>query len=407
MNKFWYVAFNEYKRHVFRKGYILAILSVPLILFVSIGAGYLVEVFQTNSDPVGYVDLSGLLADPQPVPEGADTRHPVELITYPDEDAALAALDAEEIQAYYIIAEDYRETRAVSLTYYEEPGANAESYFRAFMRSNLLTEQPPDVVFRALDGLDMIVRTPDGSHEISERNILNIALPAATGFIFMFLLMTSSGYFAGAVAEEKENRTMEILATSMSTNQFITGKVVGILFISMTQLVAWILFGVIAFYVGGSVMEVSWVQNAEIKVGTILILVAILIPAYLMYAGLAVMVSGTVTEAAEGQQMTGMFSLPLAFSYWLAVLIIGNPHSPLSVILSLIPFIAPTAMPLRVAFSVVPIEQIIAATLILIASAVVAIWLAARAFELGMLRYGQKLSLRELFKKAKPRLAHE
>jgi ABC-2 type transport system permease protein len=390
MNKFWYVAFNEYKRHVFRKGYILAILSVPLILFVSIGAGYLVEVFQTNSDPVGYVDLSGLLADPQPVPEGADTRHPVELITYPDEDAALAALDAEEIQAYYIIAEDYRETRAVSLTYYEEPGANAESYFRAFMRSNLLTEQPPDVVFRALDGLDMIVRTPDGSHEISERNILNIALPAATGFIFMFLLMTSSGYFAGAVAEEKENRTMEILATSMSTNQFITGKVVGILFISMTQLVAWILFGVIAFYVGGSVMEVSWVQNA-----------------YLMYAGLAVMVSGTVTEAAEGQQMTGMFSLPLAFSYWLAVLIIGNPHSPLSVILSLIPFIAPTAMPLRVAFSVVPIKQIIAATLILIASAVVAIWLAARAFELGMLRYGQKLSLRELFKKAKPRLAHE
>jgi ABC-2 type transport system permease protein len=126
-----------------------------------------------------------------------------------------------------------------------------------------------------------------------------------------------------------------------------------------------------------------------------------------MYAGLAVMISGTVTEAAEGQQMTGMFSLPLAFSYWLAVLIIANPHSPLSVILSLIPFIAPTSMTLRVAFSVVPIEQIIAVTLILIASAVVAIWLAARAFELGMLRYGQKLSLRELFKKEKPRLTHE
>jgi len=406
MNKLWYVALNEYKRHVFRKGYILAVLSVPLVLFISIGAGYLVDVFENNPDPVGYVDLSGMLANPQPVPEGAGTRHPVELIAYPDEDAARSALDAGEIQAYYVIAQDYLESQSVSLTFYEKPGQNAESYFQAFMRTNLIPDQSPEVVFRALDGLDMIVRTPDGAHEISERNALNIVLPAATGFIFMFLLMTSSGYFAAVVAEEKENRTMEILATSMSTNQFITGKVLGILFVSMTQLAAWILFAVIAFHVGGNVMEVSWIQNAEIKVGTLLILLAILIPAYLMYAGLAVMISGTVTEAAEGQQLTGMFSLPLAFSYWLAALIIENPNSPFSTVLSLIPFIAPTAMPLRVALSVVPIQQIIIAALILIASAVAAIWLAARAFELGMLRYGQKLSLRDLFKKAKPKVTH-
>ena len=302
MHKLWYVAINEYKRHVLRKGFILAVLSVPLILFVSIGAGYMVDVFENNPDPLGYVDLSGVLANPQPVPEGAGTRHPVELIAYPDEDAALAALDAGEIQAYYVIAQDYPETKSVSLTYYEDPGQNAESYFRTFMQNNLLSDQPPDAAFRVMDGLDMIVRTPDGSHEISERNALNIVLPIVTGFIFMFLLMTSSGYFAAVVAEEKENRTMEILATSMSTNQFITGKVLGILFVSMTQLAAWILFAVIAFHVGGSLMEIPWIQNAEIKVGTVLILLAILIPAYLMYAGLAVMISGTVTEAAEGQQ---------------------------------------------------------------------------------------------------------
>jgi ABC-2 type transport system permease protein len=274
------------------------------------------------------------------------------------------------------------------------------------MRSNLIAEQPPEVVFRALDGLDVIVRSPDGSHELSTRNALNIALPAATGFIFMFLLMTTSGYLVAAVAEEKENRTMEILATSMSTNQFITGKVLGILFVSMTQLAAWIVFGVIAFKVGANVMEISWIQNADIKFETILLMLAILIPAYLMYAGLAVMVSGTVTDVAEGQQMGGLFSLPLASSYWLSYLIVMNPHGPISVTLSMIPFTAPTAMPLRAAFTVVPIEQIIITILILLASAVLTIWLAARAFELGMIRYGQKLSLRELFKKAKPRHTH-
>jgi ABC-2 type transport system permease protein len=258
-----------------------------------------------------------------------------------------------------------------------------------------------------LDGLDVIVRTPDGSRELSERNALNIALPAATGFIFMFLLMTTSGYLVGAVAEEKENRTMEILATSMSTNEFIAGKVFGILFVTLTQLAVWILFGVIAFYVGGNVMEVSWIQNAEIKIDNILLMIAILIPAYVFYAGLAVMISGTVTDVTEGQQLGGLFNLPLASSYWLAILIIMNPNGPISVAMSMIPFTAPTAMPLRAAFAVVPIEQIIITMVILVISAALAIWLAARAFELGMLRYGQKLSLRDLFKKAQPRVSHE
>jgi ABC-2 type transport system permease protein len=110
-----------------------------------------------------------------------------------------------------------------------------------------------------------------------------------------------------------------------------------------------------------------------------------------------------VTEASEAQQMTGMFSLPLAFSYWLAVLIIANPNSPLAITLSLIPFTAPTLMPMRVAFAVVPLEQILLSAAILFACAILAIWLAARAFELGMLRYGQRLSIRALFKKASVR----
>lgn len=403
MSKFWYVALNEYKRHVFRKGYILAIFSVPIVIFISIGAGYLAQMLQNNPDPLGYVDFSGVLKNAQPVPEGAGTRYPVEIIEFYDEDAARIALDSGEIQAYYLIAEDYLESNAVSLIYYEEPGDNAETHFRTFMRSNLIIDYPPEVAYRAMDGLDVIVRTPDGSRELSERNALNIAIPAATGFIFMFLLMTSSGYLAGAVAEEKENRTMEILATSMSTNQFITGKVLGILFVSMTQLVAWILFALIAFYVGGNVMEISWIQNAEIKSETILILLAILIPGYVMYTALAVMISGTVTEAAEGQQMVGMFSFPLGFSYWLAVLIVMNPNSLLSIILSMIPFTAPTLMSMRVAFTVVPMEQIILSAGILLACAILAIWLAARAFDLGMLRYGQRLSIRDLFKKTNQR----
>ena len=62
MNKFWFVAINEYKRHVFKKKFLLAIFSLPLLLAVSIGAGMLAESSDRNFDPLGYVDFSGVLA---------------------------------------------------------------------------------------------------------------------------------------------------------------------------------------------------------------------------------------------------------------------------------------------------------------------------------------------------------
>jgi ABC-2 type transport system permease protein len=298
-----------------------------------------------------------------------------------------------------VLEEDYLETRAATLYYYDTPGDNAETHFWAFIQTNLTTEFPDEIAYRAMDGLDVITRTPDGSRELSEKEALNIALPIVAGFLFMFLLMTSSGYLAGAVAEEKENRTMEILATSMSTNQFITGKVLGILCISLTQLIIWILFGIAAIQVGGNVLEVSWMQNTDINLDIVLTILAILIPGYIMYSALALMISSTVTSPSEGQQLAGMFSMPLGFSYWLGIIIVQNPNGPLSTALSMFPFTAPTLMPLRAAFSVVPTEQVVITSAITMVFAIIAIWLAARAFDLGMLRYGQKLSLRELFKK--------
>ena len=83
-----------------------------------------------------------------------------------------------------------------------------------------------------------------------------------------------------------------------------------------------------------------------------------------------------------------------------AIIIMRSPNSLLAVALSIFPFTAPTLMPLRTVFVVVPLEQILVSAVIQVVFAVFSIWLAARAFELGMLRYGQRLSFRELFQKA-------
>jgi ABC-2 type transport system permease protein len=129
-----------------------------------------------------------------------------------------------------------------------------------------------------------------------------------------------------------------------------------------------------------------------------LVLGLVFIPAFFFFSGIALTISSTVTESTEGQQAVGIIAMPVGFSYWFAALIITNPSSPVSIGLSLFPFTAPTLMPLRAAFGIVPLEQFLACIAILTVSAVFTIWLAARAYEMGMMQYGKRLRLGDLLR---------
>jgi ABC-2 type transport system permease protein len=131
-------------------------------------------------------------------------------------------------------------------------------------------------------------------------------------------------------------------------------------------------------------------------------LIATFLPAFIMLAALMAMLGATATEAREAQQIAGLFTIPIVIPLWFSAAIIQSPNSPLSIGLSLFPLTAPMTLPMRATLTALPAWQIIAAEAILLLTAAGAIWLASRAFRLGMLRYGKKLSLRELFRKAAP-----
>jgi ABC-2 type transport system permease protein len=400
-NKFWFVAANEYKKHVLQKKFILALLSVPLLLGVSFLAGYISYLFERNLDPIGYVDLVGVLADPIPVPEDQLSDDAVEIVAFQTEDAARTALENEEIQAYYLFSEEYLETREVPLIFFEGPGENATDHFITFMKVNVSADLPVNVVERTLEGFDITVRSADGKREFSSDQILNIILPIVMGFIFTFVLTSGSGYFANAVSEEKESRTIELLATSMSANQFILGKVLGIVMVIFTQVFSWAIFLVAALFGANAAFDNDWLNLANLDLNVLPVLFLWFMLSFFVFAGITLTISSTVTETQEAQQMIGIVALPVGFSYWFAVLVINSPNSPLSIGLSMFPLTAPTIMPLRLAFTNIPAGQLAVGALILLVSALGAIWLAARAYELGMLRFGQRLRLAELFKPQK------
>ena len=397
-NKFWFVAVNEYKKHVLQKKFILALLSVPLLLGVSILAGYLSYLFERNLSPIGYVDLVGVLADPIPVPEDQLSDDAVEIVAFQTEAAAKTALQNEEIQAYYLFAEEYFETREVPLIFIDSPGENATDHFITFMKVNVLADLPVNVAERTLDGFDVTVRSSDGKREFSPDQILNIILPIVMGFLFTFVLTSGSGYFANAVSEEKESRTIELLATSMSANQFILGKVLGIVMVIFTQVFTWVLFLGGALMVANTAFDLDWLDPSMLDLNVLPVLFLWFILAFFVFAGITLTISSTVTETQEAQQMIGIVAMPVGFSYWFAVLVINNPNSPLSIGLSMFPLTAPTIMPLRLAFTNIPVGQLAVGAFILLLSGIGAIWLAARSYELGMLRFGQRLRLAELLK---------
>jgi len=398
-NKFWYVALYEYRKHVFQKRFILAVLSVPLLLGVSILAGFIASQINRNETPVGYVDQAGVLTNRVAVPEDVVSDDPVEFVAFLSQDAAESALMQGEIQAFYVLPEDYLETREVQLVYLEKPGENAEDDFFDFLQTNVSAGMPEKVVTRALQGFDLTIRSADGKREFSEKKILNLILPIVFGFIFTFVLASGSGYLSNAVTEEKESRTIELLATSMSANQFITGKVLGIVLVIFTQVFSWLLFLVAAFFGARALFDADWLRSASVDVNLFLLLSLVFIPAFFFFAGIALTISSTVTESTEGQQAIGIISMPVGFSYWFAALIVTNPNSPVSIGLSLFPFTAPTLMPLRAAFGIVPLEQFLACIAILSVSAVFTIWLAARAYELGMMQYGKRLRIGDLLRR--------
>jgi len=395
MKKLLLVAWREYGRHVFTRRFAIMLLIVPGLVILIIGMVLVVLYLESDDTPLGYVDYSGILAHPLPPPQVKWPIQATPLLGYPSEDQAQQALDNEEIQGYYVLPEDYLTTGVAELVYSSEPKGQSQEQFLSFLAVNLLADQPAVVAERVTEGTNVVVRAADNSRQVSEENIMDILMPFISGMVFFLAIATSSGYLLQAVVEEKENRTMEILVTSVSPGQLMSGKIIGNIAIGFTQLLAWLLVIVFGVVIGGNWLE--FLKGVQFPWASLGLMLLVMVPAFVMICAFLAAVGATVTEASEGQQVMGIFMVPLYLPYMLIGLLMENPNSPLAIVLSLIPVTAPLTISLRAGFAVIPAWQLILSVGLLVASAVGAIWLAGRAFRLGMLRYGQRLRWKEVF----------
>ncbi len=396
MRNLWLVARHEYLKEVHKKTFILATLGIPLLIVVVMGVSIFFAVRNTDERPLGYVDQSGLLAGAAMPPLDSGDKL-IELRAFDDLESARTALEAGQLQAFYVVPADYLQTRSVQLYFWDKsPGDPVRSDFRRFLRANLADPLPDEIGTRVREGVTLTVRSLDGKREFSENRFIGLILPLVAGFFLFFAVMTTSGQMLQAVADEKENRTLEMLVTSLSPEQIIAGKALGTVGLAFTQLALWTFTAVIGLVVGAQFWDM--LRVAEIPWEFLLVVVLFFIPAFVLIVGIMTAIGASVSEVRQGQQIAGIVNMLFISPFFFLALIMARPNSAALVVLTLFPTTSFLTIALRWSMTVIPWWQMISSWIILVGSALFSVWAAAKIFRFGMLRYGQKLDVRNLVK---------
>lgn len=395
MNKLFYVAKFEFIRHIKRRGFIFAVVGLPAIL---VGVSVLVALFFVGNagEPFGVLDESGLLLDLESYTPANEDHPPI--FGYSDETAARQALSNDEIQAYFVVSADYLETGQVTVYHEGNPNDSIYAAFRDYARASLLQDADSAVINRFREGT-IDVNFVSLAEEGESLDPLEAILPFIFGFMIIMAIFTTGGYLIQAVVDEKENRTMEILATSIRPSYLMIGKILGLVTLGFVQLAIWGAGATAVFlYFRGRVPELEMIT---FPTETAVLALLWFIPFYLVIASIWTAIGLMVTEASEGQQAIGIISLLTMSPLWLLAVFLENPDGPLAVVFSMIPFTSPLSILMRRASGPIPSWQLAVSWVILALTAAAGMFAVSRLLRVGMLRYGKRVTMRELVRQVR------
>ena len=225
--------------------------------------------------------------------------------------------------------------------------------------------------------------------------------------VFTFIMMYGIRVMR-SVLEEKNNRVVEILISSVKPFELMMGKILGVTGVALVQFGVWVVMIFASVMTLGSsnvgmvsgVAEVQMVLSAlsQINYGLILfVFVIYFLLGYLFYSAMYAAIGSAVDNETETQQFTLFAILPMMLGFYGSITIMNNPDGPMSFWLSMIPFTSPIAMLARIPFDV-PVWELVLSIGILLVSTLVMVFIASKIYRVGILMYGNKVTLKELWK---------
>jgi len=417
MNGFWRVFRFEFTRQFGRRGYQFATFGIPvlmvIVLFVIRAAnaappanGADVAPSRQNQPPEiaadsplgrarpsGYVDLSNLLKIPVPG-----------YIPFRDVESARAALKAGQIGVYYVIAPDYKETGKIA-AYFES--FNLGNLTNLPLRAALVAALAADAKTDEEKALVALLQ----SRDVGIQSFVTTALPGVAGtsafnegaaFILislfsMMLLLSSfltSGYLMQSLVEEKENRTVEVLLSSVRPRDLLFGKFVALSLAGLLQMGLWL--AVVIWGLGQVVDLGPAFSGFRITTDQIIGLSLYFLLGYLLFGAAFAVIGAVATNMREGPQFAAFITIPVMIPFWVLSQLVAQPNGNLATALSLFPITAPLAMVMRISITAVPAGQVILSAGLLVLTVVGLTWLAARLVRVSTLLAGNMPKLRDI-----------
>ena len=247
----------------------------------------------------------------------------------------------------------------------------------------------------------------DGSESESNAGAAMAAVMVLTLLIYMFV-MSYGGMVMQSVMEEKTNRIVEVIVSSVKPFQLMIGKIIGIGLVGVAQLAIWVVLIVVLLAVAGGISGSSpelmggasgllaTLQGLNLaKMGGLFILN--FIGGYLVYASIFAAIGAAINGQEDSQQFMMPIVLLLIFALYAGIYSSDNPDGPLAIWCSMIPFTSPIVMMVRLPFDV-PVWETMLSVVLLYAAAFGMIWIAGKIYRVGILMYGKKPSFKEMIR---------
>ncbi|WP_037315392.1 ABC transporter permease [Salegentibacter sp. Hel_I_6] len=253
-------------------------------------------------------------------------------------------------------------------------------------------------------------------------NYIKMFFGGAAGYLLMMFIIIYGNMVMRSVIEEKTNRIIEIIVSSVKPITLMMGKVLGTSLAGITQFTIWVLLAgilaMVSFYVVG--IDIFTVQKSQLEtmeqiaqpeiaqllmdvlnlpiLSLVIFFLIYFIGGYFLYSAIYAAIGAAVDSETDTQQFMFPVILPLMLGIYVGFFsVIENPHGSVSTIFSMIPLTSPIVMLMRIPFGVPWWELAISITILIVTNFGV-IWIAAKIYRVGILMYGKKASYKELFK---------
>ncbi|HZU86553.1 MAG TPA: ABC transporter permease [Anaerolineaceae bacterium] len=399
---------NEFLYTVRRKSFLLTLILLPLVGFaVVLIAGSLqkTNAAQGTTDPitniivpsgeqkvVGYIDPAGIVI-PSPIKMSTIFQR------YDSEAQAMAAMENKDIVAFYIIDPDYLKTGKIT---YVNPEFNPLGGFEnsgtiaTLMNYSLMPKDASlsGLVQSPMRKVEDTYLSPEPQRESG--NMLTFFMPYIVLLLFYMIILTASSLLLNSITNEKQNRVIEILMTSVTPTQLLTGKIIALGAVGLLQTVVWVGGGYLLLQLSGNLfsLPIAFILPPSFLFWAVIFFIL----GYAVYASLMAGVGALVPNLREASQATTVIVLPMVAPLMFISAIAEDPNGPISMFFSLFPLTSPVAMMARLTATTVPLLEILLSIVLLVLTSIFLVRGIALLFRAQILLSGQPFRFKTFFK---------